>query len=257
MNILMTNDDGINSCGLQKLAEVLRSGGKHKVTIIAPDTNRSGISHALSILNNPVKLLRLTEDTWSCNGFPAECIIVALKNVLPELPDLVLSGINQGANLGTDIIYSGTAAAARQASLVGIPGIALSLAGSGNYHWDMAASWAVDHLDELLTFWREETFVNVNIPNIPNGPLGIIATWPAVKAYKDTISSVNARDGSLYCFMEAGEEMITYESGSDCDVVSRNFVSVSPVYNFPAVIRDMCPGAPDYAAVSAKGGKEG
>ena len=257
MNILLTNDDGINSDGLQKLAEALRSGGKHKVTIIAPDANRSGISHALSILNNPVKLSRLSEDTWCCSGFPAECIIVGLKNVLPLCPDLVLSGINQGANLGTDIIYSGTAAAARQASLAGIPGIALSLTGNDNFCWDMAVSWSVEHLNELLTYWKKETFVNVNIPNIPKGPLGTIASWPAIKSYKDTISTKDTRDGSLYCFMEAGEETTIYESGSDCDVVSRNFVSVSPVYNFPAVIRDLCPGAPDYAAVSARGGKEG
>ena len=257
MNILMTNDDGINSCGLQILAEVLRSIGKHKVTIIAPDTNRSGISHALSILNNPVKLSRLAEDTYSCNGFPAECIIVGLKKVLTQWPDLVLSGINQGANLGTDIIYSWTAAAARQASLAGIPGIALTLAGSGDFCWDMAASWTVDNLDKLLKYWKEETFVNVNIPNISNGPLGIVAAWPAVKNYNDTISTMVAHDGSLFCFLEAGEEMTVYESGSDCDVISRNFVSVSPVYNFPAIIKDLCPDAPDYAAVSARGGKEG
>jgi len=255
MNILLTNDDGINSDGLQKLAKALRSGGKHKVTIIAPDTNRSGISHALSILNNPVKLSHLAEDTWCCNGFPAECIIVGLKNVLSHMPDLILSGINHGANLGTDIIYSGTAAAARQASLAGVPGIALSLAGSNNYYWDMAVSWAVNHLDKLIAYWKENTFVNVNIPNIQKGPLGIITTWPAVKTYNDTITAMNSRDGSLYCFLEAGEENTIYESGSDCDVVSRDFVSVSPVYNFPAIVRDMCPSAPEYAAVSARGGK--
>ena len=257
MNILLTNDDGINSDGLQKLARALRSEGKHKVTIIAPDTNRSGISHALSILSNPVKLSRLEEDTWSCSGFPAECIIVGLKNLMSEWPDLIISGINQGANLGTDIIYSGTAAAARQASLAGIPGIAISLAGDDNYYWEMATSWVVDHLDDLQKFWKEETFVNVNIPNIQEGPLGIIASWPAVKIYKDRISAINTRDGSLFCFLEAGEEITKYESGSDCDVVSRNFVSVSPVCNFPSVLRELCPGAPDYAAVAARGGKEG
>jgi 5'-nucleotidase len=255
MNILLTNDDGINSDGLQKLAEALRS--RHKVTIVAPDINRSGISHALSILNDPVKLSRLEEDVWSCSGFPAECVIIGIRNVLSEPPDLVLSGINKGANLGTDIIYSGTAAAARQAGLAGIPGIALSLADIGNFYWDMASSWAADHLEELFAFWREETFVNVNIPNISKGPLGIISSWPAVKIYKDTISVKNARDGSIYCFMEAGEEITTYESGSDCDVVSRNYVSVSPIYNYPAVIKNLCPGAPDYAAVAARGGKEG
>jgi 5'-nucleotidase len=152
MNILLTNDDGINSDGILKLAEALRSGGNHKVTIIAPDVNRSGVSHALSFFNNAVKLYRIEEDTWSCTGFPADCIIAGL-GFLPERPDIVLSGINRGENLGTDLIYSGTAAAARQGGLAGIPSIALSLAGSGPYHWDMAVSWTASHLEELFYFF--------------------------------------------------------------------------------------------------------
>ena len=257
MNILLTNDDGICSDGLLKLAEALRSIGHHKVTVVAPDINRSGISHALSILNNPVKISLLREDSWSCSGFPAECIIIALKNLLPKSPDLVLSGINHGANLGTDLIYSGTAAAARQASLAGIPAIALSLVASENYFWDMAASWTTGHLEELLSYWSENTFVNVNIPNISSGPEGIIPSWPAIKAYKDTLAVMTTLDGSRFCFLEAGEEKTENEAGSDCDVVARNFVSVSTVYNYPAVIREFCPRAPDYAAVASRIGKKG
>ena len=252
MNILLTNDDGIDSDGILKLAETLRSRGKHKVTVIAPDTNRSGISHALSLFSGPVKLSRLEEDTWTCSGYPAECIIVGLKAAFLEKPDLVLSGINRGENMGTDIIYSGTAAAARQGSLLGIPSVALSLAGGDPFYWDMAAGWSADHLEELLEYWRKDTFLNVNIPNSPAGPEGILTAWPAIKAYRDTLSVMTAPDGSLFCFLVTGEEPPVNQAGSDLDVVSRNFVSLSPVYNYSAVIKDLCPEAPDFAAVAKR-----
>jgi len=233
MNILLTNDDGIRSEGLQKLAGVLRSGSKHRVYVIAPDVNRSGISHALSLISGPVKLCRLMEDTWSCSGYPADCVLLALLGELPEKPDLVISGINQGENLGTDIIFSGTAAAARQASFAGIPAVALSLAGRDNYCWDMAVSWSADHLEELAALWRADTFVNVNIPNCPEGPRGIEMTWPAVKHYRDSIKVMTASDSSRWCFLTGGKEVIVEETGSDCDVLLRNFVSISSVYNYP------------------------
>jgi len=255
MNILLTNDDGINSDGILRLAEALRSKGKHKVSVVAPDSNRSGVSHALSIFHNAVKISCLGEDTWSCTGYPADCIIAGINGLLSERPDLILSGINNGENLGTDIIYSGTAAAARQGGLGDIPSIALSLAGNAPYHWDMAVSWAVGHLEEMLSYWREYTFVNVNIPNSPDGPEGVITSWPAAKTYKDTLTMAVTSDGTRYCFLEGGEDTTFAESGSDCDVVSRNFVSISPIYNYPAIVRDLCPDAPDYAAVGLRRGK--
>jgi 5'-nucleotidase len=238
MHILVTNDDGINSEGILKLAEALRRRGKYRVTVIAPDNNRSGISHAVSILNGPVKLSKMGEDTWSCTGYPADCVIVAMLGALAEKPDLVVSGINRGENLGTDIIFSGTAAAARQASLAGIPAVALSLAGSEVFYWDMAASWSAEHLEELLAYWKKDFFVNVNIPNSNNGPDGMIAARPAVKYYNDTIAVMNAPDGSRWCFLEDGRDFPVTEAGSDCDVVSRNFVSVSSVYNYPIVKKE-------------------
>jgi 5'-nucleotidase len=236
MNILMTNDDGIDSDGLQKLAKLLRSNGEHRVFVLAPDINRSGISHALALINNPVKVSAMGEDSWSCSGFPADCIVLALKGIIPLRPDIVISGINRGANLGSDIIYSGTASAARQASLFGIPAIAISLVGNEPYHWDMAASWSVEHLEDLLTYWKNETFLNVNIPNEPEFPKGLKTTWPASKSYEDSLITMSTRDGGLWCFLEGGEEIIVSEAGSDCYTVSRNFVSVSTVLNYPAVL---------------------
>jgi 5'-nucleotidase len=236
MNILMTNDDGIDSDGLQKLAKLLRSSGKHRVFVIAPDINRSGISNALALINGPVKVSTIGEDSWSCSGFPADCIVLALKGIIPLRPDIVISGINRGSNLGSDIIYSGTASAARQASLSGIPAIAISLVGYDPYHWDMAASWSVEHLEELLKYWKSETFLNVNIPNEPDYPKGVETTWPASKSYRDSLKIVNTRGDAQWCFLEGGEEIVVSEAGSDCYTVSRNFVSVSTILNYPAVL---------------------
>lgn len=234
MKILLTNDDGINSRGIQKLAELLRVKG-HKVFVIAPDANRSGISNAISILNNPVKIFKLEEDTWSCSGYPADCVIAGVMAVLAEKPDLVLSGINQGANLGTDLIYSGTAAAARQASIGDIPAVALSLAGNAEFFWDMAAAWSVDHLEELVSFWRKDSFVNVNIPNSPDPPAGLVLTRPALKNYQDIVKTITAPDGSLWCFLVHGQESIVEEEGTDCDAVSKKLAAVSSIYNYPVL----------------------
>ena len=256
MNILLTNDDGVYSDGLQKLAHALRSRGKHRVFVIAPETNRSGISNAISILNGPVKLSRLEEDTWSCSGYPADCVIAAFLGALPVKPDLVLSGINHGENTGTALVYSGTAAAARQAGIFGIPGLALSLSGLRGYYWDMAAAWSVDNLEKLAAYWREDTFLNINIPNSENGPRGILMAWPAVSKYRDKLSIMTAPDSNRWCFLEMGENLAKAEAGSDNDVISRNYVSVSSVCIHQAVLKDLCPEAPPYAAVARRGGNQ-
>jgi len=258
----MTNDDGFDSPGLQKLACLLRLEEKNRVFVLAPDRNRSGISHALSILSEPIRLSGLEEDSWSCSGYPADCVIVAMQGGLPEKPDLVISGINRGANLGTDLLYSGTAAAARQASLWDVPAVAFSLAryspggdsfvGDEIYNWDMAACWSADHLEELAAMWKKDTFINVNIPNSSGCPIGTLVTWPAFKRYNDTMTVMNAPDGKLWCFMKGGEESAAPEAGSDCDAVSRNYVSVSPVIIHQTVLKELCPAAPDYAAVTRR-----
>ena len=261
MNILLTNDDGIYSDGIQMLAKTLRSKGKYKVFIIAPDINRSGISHGVSIFNGPIKLKEIDENAWACSGYPVDCIIAGLN--IGIKPDLVVSGINRGANLGTDILFSGTAAAARQASLKGIPSVALSLAGRGNFYWDMAVSWSVDNLETLLSYWKEDSFVNINIPNTPDGPEGFTIAWPAVKHYRDSVSIMDAPEGShspegnRFIFLVPYGETVVEEAGSDCDAISRNYASVSPIFNQPVILRDFCPDAPAHAAVNSRSSLSG
>jgi 5'-nucleotidase len=131
MRILLTNDDGIQSDGLYALIDALNGikdiNGKtlHEIWVVAPEHERSGVSHAMT-LKRPTKLRRLGDFRYSCSGTPADCIIIAGLSVLHDAPNLVIYGINKGPNLGTDIVYSGTCGAARQAALEGIPSIAIS-----------------------------------------------------------------------------------------------------------------------------------
>jgi 5'-nucleotidase len=246
MRILLTNDDGIASPGIGLLAKALRLAG-HRVFVIAPSANRSGVSHSISFLDSPCRLREIEADTWSCSGTPADCVVVGLLGGVPEIqsitaqengrpaspPDLIVSGINRGANLGTDIVYSGTAAAARQGSLLGIPSIALSLVEGAVWHWDMAVAFAVDRLQEMRALWKADTFVNVNIPNSAGGPSGLVSAFPSLRRYNDRITVYNAPDGQSYCFSNGGEVDAWPDRGSDWDVVSNNGASWSGILIHP------------------------
>jgi 5'-nucleotidase len=234
MNILLTNDDGVESPGIRLLAEALRKDPSRRVYTLAPDSDRSGHSHSIRFLWNPIRISSRGPDTWACSGTPADCVVMVLMGALPFKPDLVISGINRGANLGTDIVYSGTAAAARQASLGNVPAIALSLAGGrGEFYWDMAVSWTVDHLEELRKSWIADTFINVNIPNNPGGPQGMADTVPARMLYNDKLVQFAAPGGDSWCFVEYGRSRPQVEPGTDWEAVSKNMVAVSPVYIHP------------------------
>jgi 5'-nucleotidase len=239
MRILLTNDDGVSCEGILKLAGVLRGRGEHVVRVLAPDTNRSGVSHGLTILGSPVRIQELGTDTWSCSGTPADCVLVGVLGGLPGPSvsetkiDLVISGINQGPNLGSDITYSGTAAGARQAAMMGVPAIAFSLAGFSGFCWDMAAEYAADHLGEFLDMWEEDTFINVNIPNNPGGPGAIKKTWPAVKNYNDHLELIKSGGISNWYFLNSGKQTVEKQEGSDWEAVSMNQVSVTSVFIHP------------------------
>ncbi|MDR1175510.1 MAG: 5'/3'-nucleotidase SurE [Treponema sp.] len=235
MNILLTNDDGIDSPGLRLFADALRKKGRDRILILAPDGDRSGVSHSISYIHKPLQLKSLGEDIWSCSGNPADCAMLAVLETLPVKPDLLVSGINRGANLGTDLVFSGTAAAARHGGLHGIPSIALSLFrdGDGDMHFDMASSWAAENLDALRREILPDTFLNVNIPNNPEGPGGMEITFLSKRIYHDTVRKFTAPAGDQFCFVVLGDIGARPEPGSDSDAVFRNLVSLSPVYIHP------------------------
>jgi 5'-nucleotidase len=254
MRILLTNDDGISSPGITLLAKALRENG-HRVFIVAPDVNRSGSSHSIHFLWRPQKLKEIENDTFSCTGTPVDCIIIALLGGIPELcisredgsfdmekaPDLVLSGINAGANLGTDIIYSGTAAAARQGSFFGIPSVALSLVdGEIPYQWDIVVPYIQENLGAIMGYWKAGTFVNVNFPNIEKKPAALVPVFPSMRYYNDRIVTFTAPQGGVYCFAKPGQttspcEGGRAEDGSDWAEVLKNNAALSVVLSQPAV----------------------
>jgi 5'-nucleotidase len=244
MNILLTNDDGIDCEGLLLLAEALREIPGYTVFVFAPDGERSGVSQSITLNGGALRIRDRGNNVWSCSGTPADCAMVAAMGGLAPggllKPDMVVSGINAGANLGTDLVYSGTAAAARQAALHGIPAIALSLViEEGPAYWDRAVAFARDHLEELLSLWKEDTFINVNIPNSPDFSGALEITFPCRRRYGDAIVGFDAPDGSRYCFIDGGPVINDAEPGSDGDAVSRNRVSVSPVFIHPVVCGDI------------------
>jgi len=249
MRILLTNDDGISSQGIRLLAKALRSAG-HRVFTVAPDSNRSGCSHSIKFLNGPLKLTELEADTWSCSGTPVDCIVTSLLGGIPEIcistegrelnmekaPDLILSGINAGANLGTDIIYSGTAAAARQGSFFGIPSVALSLVESElPWQWETVNSYIVENLETLKSYWKDGIFVNVNFPNIEKKPSLLVPSFPSMRYYNDRIITFISPEGGRYCFAKSGKVDNKPEDGSDWAEVLKGNVAYSLVNSQPTV----------------------
>jgi 5'-nucleotidase len=236
MNILLTNDDGLESPGIQLLAKSLRGEG-HRVIVIAPDRDRSGASHSISFIASPLVLHPRGEDTWTCSGLPVDCVAAALLG-MPEdqvKPELVVSGINRGANLGTDLLYSGTAAAARQGSIFGLPSIALSLAADHgeSCYWDQAVRFSLSRLDEMLGYWKADTFINLNIPNSPQGPGGMARAFPSRRLYHDGLAVMDAPNGDRYCFFHAGTEETISPEGSDHQLISQNLAALSVVWIHP------------------------
>ncbi|MDR2951742.1 MAG: 5'/3'-nucleotidase SurE [Treponema sp.] len=253
MRILLTNDDGVTSPGLSLLAASLRETG-HRVFVVAPDDERSGYSHSITFLNKPCKLAEIKKDTWSCSGTPADCVIIALLGGIGELcvvmedgaynmdkaPDLILSGINAGANLGTDIVYSGTAAAARQGSFLGIPSVALSLVEShAGFQWAPVIEYITEKLEDMAAFWKPGTFVNVNFPNTGKRPCALVPAFPSKRHYKDHVVRYTAPDGGVYCFAEAGKADNTIEAGSDWAEVKKNNAALSVILCEPAAVKEL------------------
>lgn len=236
MRILLTNDDGYAAEGIKALQRTL--GERHEVWLFAPESERSGMSHAMS-LRHPVKTRKMAEREYSCSGTPADCVILSGHAALPFTPDLVVSGINRGPNLGTDLIYSGTAAAARQASLAGIPGIAVSLAEfSAPFEYSALATLVADQLDFFVSLWNPDVFININAPGAPDGHrYRLMETVPCRRIYKDVLKIFDGPDGHSYCFFTDGKVESREADGSDEAAVRMGFASFSRVLVHPQAER--------------------
>jgi 5'-nucleotidase len=240
MKILITNDDGIDAPGIKILAAEL--GKDHEILVIAPDRERSGVSHALN-LQHPGSLAQRGEREYACSGTPADCVYLAQLGALPFVPEAVVSGINRGPNLGTDILYSGTCGAVRQASLSGLPGIAVSCAAHReSLDYLAAASFVRRNFDLLISHCSGEVFINVNAPSSSDETLKGRWTRPGLRRYHDRIQVFDAPDKKRYCFLVGGMPETVEDPDSDYAAVEAGLVAVSPILVHPQVPGGFVPG---------------
>lgn len=236
MKILVTNDDGYQSAGLSEVAEALASLGE--VTAVAPHLDNSGIGHKITI-DLPVRVWQIPDrkvPTFACSGTPADCVVVGAYDLAGAMPDLLVSGINRGANLGDDLNYSGTVAAAIEGVIVGIPSIAISLAArwpqnDSVHHWDTAARVAVDIAKQALSEPLPRlTMLNVNVPNVHYSALrGIRWVRQGRKPYHDRVDKrVDPRQGSYY-WLWGSFDAANIKDGTDLAAVRDGYVSVTPI----------------------------
>lgn len=221
--ILLSNDDGVNSEGILKLREVVSHLGD--VYIIAPDKERSGASHSIT-LGQPIRVKKLEDKVFSVAGTPADCVLLGIFELLPGRPDLVLSGINKGYNLGEDVFYSGTVAAAREGAIYDIPALAISLGSSAStYHWETAKYFTKIIIDEIFKLRLDFELININIPNRPKKEIrGIRIVRLGRRSYQDPVEK---KEDNIYYI--GGEPLWKKEPGTDLKAVSDGFVSITPL----------------------------
>jgi len=228
--ILVTNDDGVYSPGIQILAKRLRE--LDEVVIVAPDRERSAAGHSMT-LHRPLLIEEIKESVYSVNGTPTDCVNIAVKGLLKEAPRLVVSGINKGPNLGDDVTYSGTVAGAIEGILLGIPSFAVSLAARENFRFAEAAEVAFRTAVQISEQRRlpAGTLLNVNVPNLPLSEIqGTLITRLGKRIYHQmTVERVDPR-GKKYYWIGGGEPDWEREEGTDLDAVDRKFVSVTPLH---------------------------
>jgi len=227
MKILISNDDGYLAPGLIALADAL--GAIADVVVVAPDSNRSGASNSLS-LDRPLTVQRAGNGFYYVNGTPSDCVHVALTGLLDYRPDLVVSGINNGANMGDDTLYSGTVAAATEGYLFGIPAIALSQGQSGWAHVDAAARLARDLVQRRYEQLATPFLLNVNIPNLPYEQLGApVATRLGRRhASEPVIKAQDPRGRDIYWIGPPGAGRDA-GPGTDFHAVAAGRVSITPL----------------------------
>jgi 5'-nucleotidase len=225
--ILITNDDGIHSEGIEALEAAMREIGE--VYVVAPASEMSGASHSLT-LERPLRIRQIDERHWTVDGTPTDCVTLALNRILidGERPDICVSGINHGANLGDDATYSGTVAGAMEATILGIPGLAFSLVATRTHDFTESARVAIEVTRKALAEGLPEwTLLNVNTPK--GTPKGVRVTRQGFKEAKPVISEHTDPRGKLYYWIGEVRAGFRAEGGTDFEAVDEGYVSVTPM----------------------------
>ncbi|MFQ5537504.1 MAG: 5'/3'-nucleotidase SurE [Gemmatimonadota bacterium] len=230
MNILCTNDDGYLATGIGVLAGAVRTLGS--VTVVAPDREQSATSHSLT-LHHPLRARRTTDGAWIVDGTPTDCVILAVNQLLDRRPDLCVSGINHGPNMGEDVLYSGTVAAAMEATVIGIPSVALSYTGDRSEElegWEAPVRALLEGLMSGTPF-PDHTLFNVNLPPVsPDEVKGIRITSLGRRRYAESITRARDPSGKEYFWIGGGVAHWEGPPDSDFQAVRDGFISVTPLH---------------------------
>ncbi|WP_010297999.1 5'/3'-nucleotidase SurE [Candidatus Odyssella thessalonicensis] len=232
MRILISNDDGINAPGLQVLESIARQLSDD-VWIVAPELDQSGASHSLT-LRDPLRMREISDRKFALSGTPTDCVLFGINHLLKDkAPDLVLSGVNYGANLAEDITYSGTVAAAMEASLLHVPAIAISLCiDKGNsVQWLTVEHFMPSIISQIISVPMDHyTLVNINIPNASiNSINGIKVTCQGQRTYQDQLHECIDPRGKKYFWVGIVDHDGSGAPGTDLEAINHNFISVTPL----------------------------
>jgi 5'-nucleotidase len=223
--LLVTNDDGVHAPGIRALARALGELGE--IYLVAPDREVSACSQALT-LKHPLRAEKIDERVYAVDGTPADCVNLAVVKLLPRRPDLVLSGINRGANLGEDIFYSGTVAGAREATFFGLAAVAFSLAAKAETDFSHAAEFAARLVGTVLEKGLpERTLLNVNVP--PGRPRGTAVTIQGRREHEGTILEALDPRRRTYYWIEEGRDRWLADEMSDIHAIRQGLISISPL----------------------------
>jgi 5'-nucleotidase len=229
MRILVTNDDGVTSAGLTTLVKVLQKLGE--VWVVAPDRERTAVAHSVT-LHKPLRITRLGSRFFSVNGTPVDCVNLALLEVMPKLPALVVSGINKGVNLGDDVMYSGTVSAAIEAAILGVPAMAVSQEGEAQFRFEVGARYAERVAKMILQHGLpEETILNVNVPDRPVRAIGgVKVTCLSRRRFDNPIVTKVDPRGRKYYWIAGTRVSWSRKKDADYEALHQGLVSLTPIH---------------------------
>lgn len=226
MRILLSNDDGYLAEGIQVLSDTLSQMGE--LTVVAPDRNRSAASNSLT-LSRPIRVHKIADGFYKVDGTPTDCVHLGITGLLKKDPDIVVAGINAGANLGDDVLYSGTVAAATEGRFMGFPGLAVSLAGT--VHYASAAKAVRQVINKLINQPLDnDSILNINVPDLPWGDIkGIKATRLGCREKSEPIILQYDPYGTPVYWVGRAGKSVENQLGSDFDAVHHGYISITPL----------------------------
>lgn len=233
MHILLTNDDGYHASGLQTLYRILRSHTDHDISIVAPEGQRSATGHSITLFH-PLFVTEHDIDGsrkgFAVSGTPSDCVKLAIQGRLIPRPDLLISGINQGSNLGTDVFYSGTVSAAMEGVILGVPALAVSVASYEFEDFEPSADYLARHLDYIVKC-HQGGLININFPGKPESQWAGVKVTRLGKTIYDNVFERRVDPHGRAYYWQAGNRMQDFEEDTDLRAIQEDFISITPMHS--------------------------